>query len=188
MCVSFTNYSIEMVFRAVSFSRKDLLWGIGALAARTAFVWLRSRVGRCVRSLQCWYIAQNLKDPPVSNSRQTKHFTISFHYCNLKMCSFHQRPKPEILLEKYVKRWFLQPASPSAGIHRECWMPSSARIHWECWMPCRHLTWCPTTGGLLPLAPPKTKTIFSRTVPSFLCVGASNPYGVAALDCSGFER
>lgn len=66
MCVLFVNCSVEMVFRAGSFSSlssrrtcsgKSELW-----QQRTTFVCLRSCVGHHVRSLQCWYVAQNLKD------------------------------------------------------------------------------------------------------------------------------
>lgn len=59
-------------------------------------------------------------------------------------------------------------AMDSAGkVHQEVVLsalePINVYLRWECWMPCRHLTWCPTTEGLLPLSPLKTRNIFSRT-------------------------
>lgn len=66
MCVLLVNYSIEMVFGAVSFSsfssRRTCSGKWEIRQQRIIFVCLPSCVGHHVRSLPCWYGAQNLRD------------------------------------------------------------------------------------------------------------------------------
>lgn len=71
-------------------------------------MWEACNVGTVVRP--------KLEGSPVWNRRRTKHFTISFRYCSLKLCSFHRQSKPQILVEKCIKRLFFQPLSPSTCI------------------------------------------------------------------------
>lgn len=98
------------------FQQKDFLWEIAALVAKDYL---------CLSAFTCWTSGEKpailvrcpkLEGSPVRNRRWTKHSTISFGYCSLKLCSFRQRSKPWIPLEKCIKRLFFQPSSPSTCI------------------------------------------------------------------------